>query len=633
MNKGGKMLRGKIKKFYSGTSIKTKWSIFVIILVLYPMILIGYVGYANYEEMITKYFIQGVQKDVAVVTEQFQEEMQQIEKFVKEIQQDESIHKFTTQYYNKLKDKGIDIMRVNESNEERKKYDKAIMGDYYLKQTISGYLKSLILSRQDVTVAAYQFAEGESFGYVESKDKSDEFKNKISFQRNSIFENMNEVLKDNNIGYYVDSENNIYIGKKMFYRATGEHCGTAIFKLDMAYYLRKYYRMVDGANEAVFVVANGSQEILKLGNLSHENQDKLIDFVANYPEPGAVYKEESRKQAVIYNIFTHHNITIGSAIYISTDILLADIRTLSRFIFVLCISILPIFLLLANKLYKELIQPIYILSDKMQQIEKGEIGTEVKSERTDEFGYVFTSFNRMSKQLEYLVNCVYKEQIALKNAELKALRAQINPHFLYNTLEMINWKARISGETDISEMIEALSGILEVNIDRREEHVLTIRQEIEYIKNYIFLIQKRFGDRVKFQFEVQDYLLDYKIPKLILQPIVENAITHGIEMVGHGIISINISEVEEGLYITIKDNGRGITEEKLLSIKEKLEKLEKLEIDNKEGIRGHIGIINVQKRIKLLYGETYGLKIESVLNEGTCIQIVLPKTKSGNIEI
>ncbi|MGL4797948.1 MAG: sensor histidine kinase [Cellulosilyticaceae bacterium] len=623
-------MKRRIRNMYQATSIKTKWIIFVIILVLYPMILIGYVGYANYEQVITKHFIETVQKDILVVAEQLQEELEEVEKFTDAAQKDEAVYEYTTYYYNLLKANNISMEHLKLYPEMRNKYENLIRGDFALTQKVTAYLKSLLLSRQDISAVAYQFAGSQDFGTIETRDKNDTINEINAFERNKVYENMNRILEKDRIGYYVDEENNVYLGKKIFYRLTSKHCGTAIFKLDMTYLLRKYAGMLEGAKEAVYVVADAKNEIMSIGNLQEQNKKKLIDFQNTHPQPGVVYREESRSQAVVYNTFEHHNLSLGSAVYISLDILLADIRAMSRFIFILCMSVLPIFLVLANKLYKEIIQPIYILSGKMQQIENGEMGVEVKSERTDEFGYVFGAFNGMSRQLKYLVNCVYKEQIALKNAELKVLRSQINPHFLYNTLEMINWKARMTGNDDLSEMIGALSGIMEVNIDRRSNHFLTIAAEMDYIKNYIFLIQKRFGDGVQFTLDIEEELMTCKIPKLIIQPIVENALKHGVEARGKGLVCIEIKEIDDqNICIWVKDNGKGIPEDKLLYINKQLEALDKDELETEKGNSGHIGVINVQKRIKLLYGESYGIEMKSQYNEGTQVRMVIPKTYTG----
>lgn len=623
-------MRSSLSSLYKRTSIKKKWTWFVLILVLYPMILIGYVGYKNYEEVITEHFNKSVQKDVLVVSEWFEERLGDLEKFIAETQYHKDLYEYATYYYGRMKMAGIDIKE--QTPKIAKQIDQLLMNDYNLNKKLGNYLMSLLLTRQDVRLAAFQFKEQEEFHYIEFRDKGSAFYEHLEFKSQGIFENIEkefEKIPKETMAYYIDDLNNIYLAQKIFYRDTLEEVGTIVLKLDMQYLLQKYEQMLTGAIKAVYVEANKSDELLALGELSQEEKSKLVDFMNRNPEQDIVYKEESKKQAIMYNTFSTRNLVIGNAIYISTDILLQDIRSLSRFIFMLCISILPIFLFLANKLYKEIIYPVYVLSDKMQQIEKGEIGVQIKGDYHAEIGYVYGVFNRMSKQIQYLVNCVYREQLMLKSSELKVLQDQINPHFLYNTLEMINWKARMSGDEEIAQMIEALAGIMEVNIDRRDSHFLTIKEEVEYLKNYIFLIQKRFGERIQFETQASESVLDYKIPRLILQPLVENAITHGIEPRGEGKIIVRAEECKGLLYLTVEDTGEGINEERLHYLQKELNHPQKNYINSEsqdEGIsRQHIGIINVQKRIKLLYGEEYGMHIQSIEGEGTQITIKLFK--------
>lgn len=214
----------------------------------------------------------------------------------------------------------------------------------------------------------FQFKEQEEFHYIEFRDKGSAFYEHLEFKSQGIFENIEkefEKIPKETMAYYIDDLNNIYLAQKIFYRDTLEEVGTIVLKLDMQYLLQKYEQMLTGAIKAVYVEANKSDELLALGELSQEEKSKLVDFMNRNPEQDIVYKEESKKQAIMYNTFSTRNLVIGNAIYISTDILLQDIRSLSRFIFLLCISILPIFLLLANKLYKEIIYPVYVLSDKI----------------------------------------------------------------------------------------------------------------------------------------------------------------------------------------------------------------------------------------------------------------------------
>ncbi|MEG0085318.1 MAG: sensor histidine kinase [Niameybacter sp.] len=617
------------------TSIKTKWTVFVLILVLYPMILIGYVGYKNYEEVITKHFINSVQKDVVITSEWFEEKLKDLEKFITDTQYDKAVYEFTQYYYGRLKMMEIDT--DNHSPENIEEIDKMLMNDYHMKEEKVGkYLRSLVLSRQDVVLAAYQFKEQKQFSYMELRDELRD-RSKANLERKQfnsldVFNKIKEKLEEKGLSktYYIDELNNIYLAQKIFYRDTYQHSGTIVIQLDKEQLMNKYEQLLEGAKEAIYVQANGMAELVGVGNLNDKKKYKLNEFMEMSLERDIVYKEENKKEAIVYHMFSTQNLSVATAVYISTDILLQEIRELSRFIFMLCISTLPIFLLLANKLYKELIYPVYLLSDKMQQIENGEMGVQIKGDYQDEIGHVYAAFNKMSKQIQYLVNCVYREKLILKSSELKSLQAQINPHFLYNTLEMINWKARISGDEDIVQMIEALSGIMEVNIDRRDSHYLTLKEEIEYMRNYTFLIQKRFGERIQFEISVEEVLLESSIPRLILQPLVENAISHGIEPVGEGKICIKVIVKEEDLVILIQDTGAGIELSRLEYLQHELNNSQKVFIENETEEKGkgrsHIGIINVQKRLKLMYGEDYGMSIESEQGKGTKIIMRLPKT-------
>jgi two-component system sensor histidine kinase YesM len=309
------------------------------------------------------------------------------------------------------------------------------------------------------------------------------------------------------------------------------------------------------------------------------------------------------------------------SVYISSNTLLADLRKVLFRIVILCFLTLPIWLLLIDFIYRGIIKPINVLVESMGKIEKGETGITVDIKRNDELGYVFKTFNKMSQQINNLINKVYKEQLTMKDAEIKALQAQINPHFLYNTLETINWKAQLCGANDISEMVTALSSIIDANLDRNNEKMIPVKKEIEYIDNYNLLIQKRFGKKITFVKSIDNGALEYMIPKLLIQPLIENSIYHGLETKkGGGTIELIISIEENMVLIVVADDGTGIDDDTLRDLKESLNK----NVENQYESRTKIGIMNVHRRIKLIYGEEYGLNIFSESNKGTTIILKLP---------
>lgn len=234
----------------------------------------------------------------------------------------------------------------------------------------------------------------------------------------------------------------------------------------------------------------------------------------------------------------------------------------------------------------------------------------------------------IEKQKEYLNN---KELITAskKQAQYLALQNQINPHFLYNTLEGIRSEAVMAGMDDIADMTEALATFFRYTISK-VENLVTLEDELKNIENYYFIQQFRFGERINMEMEYdcesKDEIRGLNLPKLILQPIVENAIFHGIERkLGKGHIRIKLQYTANRLIITVSDDGAGMEESKLKMLNEKLSTFS-LENENTEKRqKGGIAIINVSNRIKLLFGEEYGIYIYSTLGAGTDVEITLPK--------
>ena len=227
------------------------------------------------------------------------------------------------------------------------------------------------------------------------------------------------------------------------------------------------------------------------------------------------------------------------------------------------------------------------------------------------------------EEINTLIRQVYQEKIAQKNAEVQALQAQINPHFLYNTLDSINWMLIDREEYDISDIILSLAGLMRYSIED-ENAFVPLEKEIGYVLCYLKIQKNRLEERLEYFVEAEENLTDAQVPKLILQPIVENAITHGIEPRNrNGNIRITIKDLGDEMLISVEDNGIGMTPEQLKHLKEEMPDIEK------EGHTG-IGIRNVDRRIRLHYGEPYGITIESTYGKGTIVSLRIPK-KHGSV--
>lgn len=261
---------------------------------------------------------------------------------------------------------------------------------------------------------------------------------------------------------------------------------------------------------------------------------------------------------------------------------------------------------------------------QMQKAASGNFELEKQLGGKDEISELYDYLGTMIWNMQKLLSEIYQEKLHAerlkreqREAEFKMLTSQINPHFLYNTLEIIRMKAHMNQQYEIEELVKMLAKILRKNIQAGNQEV-SIQTEIELVSCYLRIQQYRFGERIQYQIDVDPELQQHKILPLVLQPIVENSIVHGLEVkegVGH--IHISISQKEKMIKIVIEDDGVGMTEEKLIRLQKDMNK------KNQEG--SHIGVGNVHQRVQLRYGGEYGIKISSADGVGTRVEIVLPK--------
>ncbi|MCR2807743.1 cache domain-containing sensor histidine kinase [Paenibacillus soyae] len=279
-------------------------------------------------------------------------------------------------------------------------------------------------------------------------------------------------------------------------------------------------------------------------------------------------------------------------------------------------------------------RPITQLASSMRKVEEGNMTVRIPVGREDEVGMLGRSFNNMLQQISRLLTQVEEEQRQKREAELRSLQAHIQPHFLYNTLDTIQWLARKDGAREATEMVEALSKLFRIGLSKGQE-MIPLSDEFEHIRSYLKIQKTRYKDKLNYAIDVDASCDDALVLKLILQPIVENAIYHGIkERRGPGMIAISAAVTEGILEIVIEDDGAGMTEVRLASIRASLEAVARAEIlapipvqADSSGIRGltaSYGLRNVQERIRLSFGEPHGLTIRSRHKMGTTVTIRHP---------
>lgn len=291
-------------------------------------------------------------------------------------------------------------------------------------------------------------------------------------------------------------------------------------------------------------------------------------------------------------------------------------------------------------------RPVRMLAEGMRKVETGNFEVQIETEKKDEMGQLIRTFNYMVREIHKLIRVVYQQKLAQKNAELTALQAQINPHFLYNTLDSINWMLIERDEMEISDVVVSLGDILKYSL-HGDADLVTLGEELHYIQSYLCIQKNRLEERLSVQMKIEEDAMDCQVPKLILQPIVENAIRHGIEQMKEGgeiCISAALENEDDStgaacdqkcLIIRVRDNGPGMTQEELEICRKQIyytqssDKNVQGTVLNQEAAgentkRKRIGMRNVYRRIQLLFGEFYGLEIESEKGQGTVVTMRLP---------
>lgn len=290
---------------------------------------------------------------------------------------------------------------------------------------------------------------------------------------------------------------------------------------------------------------------------------------------------------------------------------------LSRIILWASVIMLAIWVGLSFLISSGIVRPIKRVLSAMKEVEQGDFSVRVEAERPDELGDLGRGFNHMVGRINQLIETERGTQEKLKRADFNALQAQINPHFLYNTLDSINWMARMNRTDKVERMIDSLTSFLRIGLSRGKVFI-TLKEELKHVESYFVIQKERYSSLLTYQIDVPEALHDCQVIKMTLQPLVENALYHGIkEKDEPGTITIRAKEEGEQLVIAVQDDGLGMTPERLEQVREMM----------RTGVAQNqdaYGIINVQRRIKSYFGEAYGLSFESEYLKGTTVTVVMP---------
>ena len=303
----------------------------------------------------------------------------------------------------------------------------------------------------------------------------------------------------------------------------------------------------------------------------------------------------------------------------------ASLLSTIRILIILLIITIAVVIILSRRVSSRITTPITELAEMTEKFAGGDFTVSYNIETNDEMATLARSFNSMVKEIETLIEDIHKEQENAKDAELRLLQEQINPHFLYNTLDAIVWMTEAGEKENAIQVIQELSNFFRISLSKGQSEI-TIRNEKEHVKSYLEIQRYRYQDILDFELDFDEEILENRIQKLTLQPIVENALYHGIKNKrGRGLIKVtgrketSDSTGKTDIVFTVEDNGIGMKPDELKHLRELISGT--VEQDEKSGY----GMANVEKRLEMLYGEKYGISVESTYGEGTTVTVRIPK--------
>lgn len=368
-----------------------------------------------------------------------------------------------------------------------------------------------------------------------------------------------------------------------------------------------------------FKVYLADYEIITMGEYRETN---LIDSTKDVDKAGLASEYLYQGQeAYAHKVIRVGDGYIGVNICLDSQAILDDVALIQIMSALLVVFMVVLILIIFVFLYKKVSKPIGNLVTGAEEIAQGNYGHQIEETGGSlEFDNLEKSFNAMSMELKHQFEQIYLEELELKDAQIMALQSQINPHFLNNTLEIINWECRMTGNTKTSSMIEALSIMLNATMNRRKQNMIPLSEELSYVDAYLLIIQQRFGSRLKIKKNIDHSILLVEVPRLIIQPIIENAVEHGMDAKNQGKVELDIYAEDDKVYIDVTNNGIMTAEDR-----KKIDYLLGPDFIEEGERSTSLGIRNVNRRLKIIYGEEFGLTIFSNEDGYTVSRITIDK--------
>lgn len=378
-----------------------------------------------------------------------------------------------------------------------------------------------------------------------------------------------------------------------------------------------------GSLKSIWGYRSGQVYIDDSSMLEGESENPMGDSTVRMMKNAKYFPKGDR--SCVYKRLEAGRHRIDYMVMLDPEALTEEIFLVRSIIGLLFLFMIPLVIIVFVFFNRHVNRPVAALRKGCKEMGKEHYSYRIEEQEQDEEFYeLHAAFNGMADKLQYQFEKIYLEELALKDANIMALQSQINPHFLNNTLEIINWEARMNGNLKVSSMIEALSTMLEATMNRAKVQLILLSEELSYVDAYLYIISQRFGDNFECKKQIDENLLSVKVPRLIIQPIIENAVEHGMNFHEKGRVELNVYRDQNRLCIEVMDNG-------VLTGKDK-DKIRQLLSDQnvQDQPSLSIGIRNVNKRLKIMYGEEYGLTILSNAQGYTVSTITVKIEQEGN---
>lgn len=484
--------------------------------------------------------------------------------------------------------------------------DKMNYADFY--KEVYGNLKSRYYNDTRFIMAALYFSDNLEQTYCVTRYSKANIETYLEEVKEEAYK---ITMEDTSDAHVKIIDGKLFIIRNLYTTTKYTKFGTLIVELDTS----KLFEGIplNDDYEFGFYIDDTESMIMYNNELSLDSRkviiNKLKEQYNNKTKRNLIKIDDAKYTGLLYQN-KYNDYHIGAVLVADNSTIYSEIKTLTYIMFLILLIVIPVFIYMLYFISKHITTPMSRMIKASKELEKGNIGMTMEGSPmpNEEFSYLRESFNRMSLEVKYLFDYAYNEKLARKEAKIIALQSQINPHFLNNTLEMMNWQARMSGDIEVSKMIEALGTLLDYTMDRSNKRLISLSEELRCADAYFYIISMRFGQRLRIEKEIDKDLLQNQVPSLILQPILENAVVHGIETVNSGVIRLKVWKKEDNLLLQISNTGKGMTKEDVERVTNILEG-KGVNIISGKGKHVSLGIRNVNERIKLIFGEEYGLTI------------------------